>query len=80
MSAWRQLGSSPGRKGSQSCAVLCAGDGRHEEDEFASLYIIEFSSLEMGMISSLYTGRMRLFQMTASYLEWYLRADSGASG
>ena len=24
-------------------------DGRHEEDEFASLYIIEFSSLEMGM-------------------------------
>lgn len=54
-------------------------DGRHEEDEFASLYIIEFSSLEMGMISSLYTGRMRLFQMTASYLEWYLRADSGAS-
>lgn len=54
-------------------------DEKHEEDGFASLYIIEFSSLEMGMISSLYSERMRLFQMTAAYLDWYLREDSGVS-
>lgn len=49
-----------------------------EDDEFVSLYIIEFSSLEMGMITSLYAGRMRLFQMTAAYLKWYLEEDSKA--
>ena len=54
-------------------------DGHREEDGFIRLYIIEFSSLEMGMISSLYTGRMRLFQMAEAYLEWYLKEESGAS-
>ena len=52
---------------------------KYEENGFASLYIIEFSSLEMGMISSLYAERMRLFQMTAAYLDWYLGEDSGGS-
>lgn len=54
-------------------------DDKQGEDEFSSLYIIEFSSLEMGMISSLYAGRMLLFQMAAAYLEWYLTEESGAS-
>ena len=52
---------------------------KYEENGFASLYIIEFSSLEMGMISSLYAERMRLFQMTAAYLDWYLGEESDGS-
>lgn len=55
------------------------GGEEKESEEFISLYIIEFSSLEMGMLSSLYAGRMRLFQMAAAYLAWYLEEGAGGS-
>lgn len=54
-------------------------NAKDKDDGFVRLYIIEFSSLEMGMIASLYAGRMRLFQMAAAYLEWYLKEDVKAS-
>ena len=36
-----------------------------------SLYIIEFSSVEMGMISGIYSNRRRIFRILFEYLKWY---------
>lgn len=41
--------------------------------DFLIIYVVEFSSLELGMISSLYANRIKVFQMMESYLSWYLQ-------
>ncbi|MCI5700925.1 MAG: hypothetical protein MR308_11205 [Lachnospiraceae bacterium] len=46
--------------------------------EYLTIYVVEFSSLELGMISSLYANRMKVFQMMASYLTWYLGETQGS--
>lgn len=40
--------------------------------DFLSVYVVEFSHLEMGMIMSLYSQWRRVFSMMRNYLEWYL--------
>jgi len=41
------------------------------EDDSLSLYIIEYSSVELGMISSLYLNRVKVFRILHNYLVWY---------
>ena len=40
--------------------------------DFLSVYIVEFSHLEMGMIMSFYSHWRKVFSMMKNYLEWYL--------
>ncbi|MCR5161697.1 MAG: hypothetical protein K6C06_08000, partial [Lachnospiraceae bacterium] len=40
--------------------------------DFLSIYVVEFSHLEMGMIMSFYSHWRRVFSMMKNYLEWYL--------
>ena len=44
-----------------------------DDDEYVRMFIIEFSGLEIGMVSSLYVNRMRVFRIILSYLNWYLK-------
>lgn len=46
---------------------------REKNKEYVRLYVIEYSSLEVGMVSSLYENRMRVFQIILSYLSWYMK-------
>ena len=48
------------------------GDIDPGEWTFTSIYIMEFSSVELGMITSLYTNRTRVFRILLNYLEWYM--------
>ncbi len=54
---------------------------REANKDYVRIRILEFSGLEIGMVSSLYKNRKRLFQIVESYLEWYLaNADQQSSG
>lgn len=46
------------------------------DPDYYKIYFIEFSSLEMGIISSLYSNRMYLFEMAYTYLEWYMEGQA----
>lgn len=48
---------------------------REKNDEYIEFYIVEFTALERGLLSSLYMNRIRLFQIIESYLEWYLEKE-----
>ncbi|MBQ6628915.1 MAG: hypothetical protein IJH65_08875 [Methanobrevibacter sp.] len=48
-----------------------------ENEEYYSFYILENSSLEMGMLSALYGNRTKLFTLMKDYLEWY--SDKGTA-
>ena len=41
------------------------------DEETQSLYIVEYSSVELGMISSLYLNRVKIFRIMHNYLKWY---------
>ena len=45
---------------------------KESNKDYVRLFVIEFSGLEIGMVSSLYVYRMRVFQIILSYLNWYL--------
>ena len=53
-------------------SILPYAEGMPEEPGFASLYLIEFSCVELGMVHTLYQNRRRLFSILRDYLEWYL--------
>lgn len=44
------------------------------EEESKSIYIMEFSAVELGMITSLYANRTRVFRILHNYLQWYEKA------
>ena len=44
---------------------------RSTDEEKISLYIIEYSAIELGMISSLYQNRIKVFRIVHNYLKWY---------
>lgn len=48
------------------------------DPEYIRFYVVEFSSLEIGMVTSLYANRMRVFQIMLSYLNWYLEKNGNA--
>ena len=50
--------------------------GEDDNEEYICIYVVEFSSLEMGILTSLSTNYMKVFQMMASYLEWYLKENT----
>lgn len=59
-------------------SILPFKDGKSESrDDYLDFYIVEFSSLEIGMVSSLYANGVKLFQMMEAYLEWYLSGNGG---
>lgn len=47
--------------------------------DYVRVHVVEFSGLEIGMVTSLYVNRMRMFQIVLSYLSWYLGKGSGAA-
>lgn len=49
----------------------------HDNDDCVSLYIIEFSSVEYGMVDVLYQKIKEVFGMIFDYLNWYLSSDKG---
>lgn len=48
--------------------------------DYVRLFVIEYSGLEIGMVSSLYVNRMRIFQIMLSYLNWYLGKSRNSVG
>lgn len=43
-----------------------------QEEDFLGIYVIEFSALEMGMISTLHNNMKKMFRIMMTYLHWYL--------
>ena len=48
--------------------------------DYVSMYILEFSSVELGMISGLYANRSRIFRILYEYLNWYIPYYSEGKG
>ena len=61
-------------------------DGKpiEKDGDSLSMYIIEYSSVELGMISSIYLNRGRIFRIIHNYLTWYigqyLNSEAGQKG
>lgn len=51
--------------------------GAGNDPDYVRFYVTEFSGLEMGMVTSLYGNRNRVFQIVQSYLNWYLGKEPG---
>ncbi|MDY4970397.1 MAG: hypothetical protein SO101_09085 [Lachnospiraceae bacterium] len=47
-------------------------DDENQDPGFLDIYIIEFSALEMGMISMLHNNMKKMFRIMMLYLHWYL--------
>lgn len=51
---------------------------KKKPEDFEVLYVVEFSSVELGMITSLYENRRKVFQIVKTYLKWYLNKEQNA--
>jgi len=49
-----------------------------EDDQYATVYAVEFSCVEYGMVQMIYSKRESIFRMMHEYLSWYLGADRTA--
>lgn len=60
------------------------GKPMEKDGDSLSIYIIEYSSVELGMISSIYLNRGRIFRIIHNYLTWYigqyLNSEAGQKG
>lgn len=52
---------------------VSAGERRPADRDSLSLYILEYSTVELGMIYSLYLNRVKIIRIIYNYLEWYNR-------
>lgn len=48
----------------------------YEEDDYISVYIVEFSYIELGLISEIYANREKVLKIIDDYLSWTVKFDA----
>lgn len=52
-----------------------AENPRTKSNKFITIYILEFSNVEFGMVQMFYDNREKILSLIKEYLEWYLEAE-----
>lgn len=61
------------------CSLIPWVKGKHTEDsEFITLYVVEASCIEYGMVQMLYSKYKSVMLMMREYLKWYLQSNAAA--
>jgi len=73
----------PGRKISSDQAlrsIIPFTDDTEDSGEYTVVYIVEISSIEMGLCRTLYDKRARVMGIITDYLDWYLQGQDSSAG
>lgn len=57
-------------------SIPCAENVRRQNEDVVTVYVLEFSSVEFGMVQSFYENREKVLSLMKEYLEWYLEKDN----
>ena len=58
-------------------SIPCAENARVQAEDVVTVYLLEFSSVEFGMVQSFYDNREKILSLLKEYLEWYLCEEAG---
>ena len=57
------------------CSMIPGVDRCSQQEDFITLYVVEFSAIEYGMVQMLYSRFKQVLQIIQEYLTWYLNGD-----